>query len=451
MNRAADRAAGRVGNFYRSLTLARGLISRSVTGAIERGIGPRRRPSTRRFGAFVAVALLSAALSACSAARRASESAVEHFTQDSFYKVPDPLPSGAPGQLIRSTRLLGAPDGSIAWRIMYHSRDVHGNDIAVSGTVIAPTGRAPKAGRPIVSWAHPTTGAAQPCAPSRFIDPFILVEGLHGFLADGDVIAATDYPGMGAAGPDSYLIGTSEGNSVIDAARAARSIPDAHAGDRLLLWGHSQGGQAALFAARSVPHYAPELHLIGLAVAAPAVELGTLLHDDVVDFLGVGLGAYAFDAYQQVYGRGPDGTIAPDARLTTILTPTGAAATPAMAETCSFPGTKDLQKLADPLIGHYLSADPSRVKPWKTWLENNVPAANGIGVPILVAQGENDRLVHVATTNAYVHDLCANGERVAYDTKADASHALIGFKAAPEVRTWFANLLAGHAVKTTCN
>jgi pimeloyl-ACP methyl ester carboxylesterase len=385
-------------------------------------------------------------ISGCGSPRRVAESVVEHATERPFYKVPNPLPTGSPGQLIRSERLLGAPSGSIAWRVMYHSRDVRGLDIAVSGIVVAPTGTAPKQGRPIVAWAHPTTGAARPCAPSLFIDPFILIEGLHEFLADGDVVVATDYPGMGAAGPPSYLIGTTEGNSVLDAARAARHIPSAHAGTRLLLWGHSQGGQAALFAAHAAPKYAPELHLIGVAVAAPAVELGALLRDDVGDFLGVGLGAYAFAAYQRVYG-----SAVANATFSTVLTTQGAAATPKIAKTCSFPGTKDLQKLAEPLVGHYLAVDPARTAPWSTWLRENVPPANGIRVPILIAQGENDKLVHVATTNAYVHALCTNHEHVAYDTMRDASHALIGFKARPQVRKWFSDLLNGRAVKTTCN
>ncbi len=118
-----------------------------------------------------------------------------------------------------------------------------------------------------MAWAHPTTGSAQACAPSLFVDPFALIEGLHEFLADGDVIAATDYSGMGAIGSPSYLIGTTEGNNVLDSVRAARALRDAHAATRLLLWGHSQGGQATLFAAAA--DYAPELHLVGVAVAAP--------------------------------------------------------------------------------------------------------------------------------------------------------------------------------------
>ena len=389
------------------------------------------------------VVLIVALLAGCSTSRRVTESVVEHATEAPFYKVPDPLPLGAPGQLIRSERLLGAPDGSIAWRILYHSRDVKGRDIAVSGTVIAPLRAAPKEGHPVVAWAHPTTGAGQSCAPSLFVDPFALIEGLHEFLTDGDVVVATDYSGMGAPGPPSYLIGTTEGNNVLDSARAARAIRDAHAGNRLLLWGHSQGGQATLFAAQSVARYAPELHLVGVAVAAPAVELGALLRDDVGDFLGVGLGAYAFAAYQQVYG--------PATKLTTILTTAGAAASATIAKTCSSPSTKQLAKLADPLVGHYLAADPDQVEPWKTWLNENVPASSGIGVPILIAQGENDKLVHVATTNTYVAALCSHHERVDYATMKDASHALIGFKARPQVRTFFSDLIAGRPVTTTCN
>jgi len=170
------------------------------------------------------------------------------------------------------------------------------------------------------------------------------------------------------------------------------------------------------------------------------------LRDDIGDFLGVGLGAYAFAAYQQVYGSGAHAV-----SLATLLTPAGVAATPQIAKTCSFPLTTELKKLAQPLVGGYLAKDPQEVEPWKTWLDANVPAASGIGVPILVAQGENDRLVHVATTNAYVKALCAHHERVEYDTFADASHALVGFKARPQVRSWFADLVTGRPVRTTCN
>src|SRR5215471_14366543 len=119
----------------------------------------------------------AAALSACAVPRKAGEDVVGHVTKGDFYVVPAPLPLNDPGELIRHERLLGAPDGAIAWRVMYHSRDASGNDIAVTGVVVAPTGPAPRDGRHVVAWAHPTTGTAPRCAPSSGIDPFVLIEG----------------------------------------------------------------------------------------------------------------------------------------------------------------------------------------------------------------------------------------------------------------------------------
>jgi len=156
------------------------------------------------------------ALSACAVPRKAGEDVVGHVTKGDFYVVPAPLPLNDPGELIRHERLLGAPDGAIAWRVMYHSRDASGNDITVTGVVVAPTGPA----------------------------PFVLIEGLRDLVHAGYVVVATDYSGMGASGPPSYLIGETEARNVIDSARAARKIPETHAGTQLLLWGHSRSSSA---------------------------------------------------------------------------------------------------------------------------------------------------------------------------------------------------------------
>jgi hypothetical protein len=48
-----------------------------------------------------------------------------------FYQPPRPLPSGAPGQLIRDEPM-AAPAGFRAWRILYHSRSVADADIPVA-------------------------------------------------------------------------------------------------------------------------------------------------------------------------------------------------------------------------------------------------------------------------------------------------------------------------------
>src|SRR6185503_18627229 len=128
-------------------------------------------------------------------------------------------------------------------------------------------------GFPVIAWAHGTTGGADQCAPSK--------RGPGGapyqqdLLDAGYLIAATDYEGLGTPGPHPYLVGGSEGRGVLDAARAAAHL-DADASSKVLLWGHSQGGHAALFAGQLAPSYAPDLHVVGVIGGAPASELGIL-------------------------------------------------------------------------------------------------------------------------------------------------------------------------------
>src|SRR6201999_4475764 len=143
--------------------------------------------------------------------------------------------------------LEGAPDGATAYRILYKSDGLQGEPIAVSGVVIIPSGPSPAKGRPIIAWAHPTTGIVSKCAPSLARVFFQSIQGLNEMLQRGYVVAATDYPGLGTAGPHPYLVGISEGRAVLDSVRAARSIGGTRTRSTFSVWGHSQGGQAALF------------------------------------------------------------------------------------------------------------------------------------------------------------------------------------------------------------
>src|SRR5690606_20866749 len=131
-----------------------------------------------------------------------------------------------------------APQGAIAWRILYRSQDLHGNDVAASGTVYAPaSGQPPPGGRPVVAWAHPTTGMSDDCAPSRQGDPSAPLDWLEGMLANGWVVTATDYAGLGTPGTLAYLVGVSAAHDVLNSVRAARQIDGAHAGTRFATWG----------------------------------------------------------------------------------------------------------------------------------------------------------------------------------------------------------------------
>ena len=393
-----------------------------------------------------ALALACALLSGCTLGttdteRRLVEGAVEKWEAPALYELPDPIPPGDPGDIYRSEKLTSTMDGTVAWRILYHSTDLNGENILVSGTVVAPTATPPSGGRPVVSWAHPTTGTAPRCAPSAGLDPFDLVEGLRGLIEQGYVVASTDYPGLGADGPDSYLVGVSEGNSVLDAARAARSIPETGAGEELLLWGHSQGGQAALFAAQSAAQYAPELTLKAVAVAAPATDLGRLLDDDLDDVSGVTISSYALTAYSEVY---------PDAALDTILTPAGVTATPGMNALCLLGQNSAIHAIARPLVGAYFSGDPTTVEPWATLLAENSPGAVALTVPLLIAQGETDTLVDPKTTRAFAEHECSIGTRVTYLSLPKTGHGLAALRALDTLIPWFAQVQRGETVTSTC-
>ncbi|WP_167510524.1 hypothetical protein [Paenarthrobacter nitroguajacolicus] len=129
---------------------------------------------------------------------RVGEGAAAEKAVAPFYIAPTPAPGpAAPGTIVRQEPVVGAPQGAIAWRVLYHSTDVDGADTLVSGLVIAPDAPAADGTRTVVSWAHPTTGTAPRCAPSSGIAPFVFIEGLSDLLAAGHVVVATDYAGDG--------------------------------------------------------------------------------------------------------------------------------------------------------------------------------------------------------------------------------------------------------------
>ncbi len=393
----------------------------------------------------LAVVLVLVLLAAGNVVRRVVEGEAEQRSDGPFYSLDTPVEPGAPGDIIRREPIASAPLGASATRVIYHSRDMAGRDIAVSGIVIEPDGPAPEGGRTIVSWAHPTTGSAAHCAPSLGLDPFLAIEGMHELLAEGYAIAATDYPGMGVAGESSYLLGVTESNSVLDAARAARNVLESDVSDRLVLWGHSQGGQAALFAAQRAEEYAPDLDLRGVSVAAPAADLNVLMTDNIGTRAGVTIAAYAIEAYERAYAD----RFAKD-ELAAILTPAGAEATPDLAALCLLTESKQIQAIADPLIGKYVTNDPATTEPWQTLLRENSAGGAPITVPVFVGQGLADTLVDPSATQEYVSTLCEAGTDVSFHEFPKIDHALAAYASVPELLLWLSDISAAQEPDSTC-
>src|ERR1700744_4053736 len=160
-----------------------------------------------------------------------------------FYHASTAEIAGTPGTLIRLEPMGFAPAGAQAYRVLYRSTGLHGEPIAVSGVIIVPPGPPPASGRPIVAWAHPTTGVVPHCAPSLAIFVFQQMAGLRQLIEQGVVVAATDYPGLGTPGPHPYLVGDSEARAVIDSVRAARNMPGADGSNSFAVWAIRRAGR----------------------------------------------------------------------------------------------------------------------------------------------------------------------------------------------------------------
>lgn len=116
------------------------------------------------------------------------------LAQTTFYEASEADLPGAPGTLIRKEPMLRSPDGGVAYRMLYRSTGLRGKPIPVSGVVIVPQSPAPPGGRPIIAWAHPTTGVVPHCAPSLALFVFQQIQGLREMLEQGYIVVATDYP-----------------------------------------------------------------------------------------------------------------------------------------------------------------------------------------------------------------------------------------------------------------
>ncbi|MGV8882772.1 MAG: lipase family protein [Rhodoglobus sp.] len=225
------------------------------------------------------------------------------------------VPAGlGPGDIVSAVDLSdanasspGFPENARVWRILYVTTGVDETDLQlVCGMVAAPAaGPTSNDGTgQLLNWAHGTVGVEQDCLPSS--DPATLFWGampgginaiswgkglgkhegapagglLQYAMDEGMVVAAADYHPS-----DSYIVGKMEGAAVLDAGRAASQLMNqvfsttAPSNYDSVIWGHSQGGHAALWAgqlaetylAKTQPsHSTPPITLVGVAAMAPA-------------------------------------------------------------------------------------------------------------------------------------------------------------------------------------
>ena len=265
----------------------------------------------------------------------------------------------------------------------------------------------------MVSWAHGTSGIADRCTPSQhdFWDRENAQE-VRTFVDAGYAVAATDYPGLGTPGTHPYLVGVDEGNAVVDVVSAAHHV-EPHLSATWFAVGHSQGGQAVLFATRSAAH-APDLHLGATVSMAPASSLDLILPAVISG------GTLADQAYA-IYALIGLTTFDPTVHLTSLLGAAGVARLPIALET----GCIDQ---ADAAFRQVPTAALFRISPAEmTRLDDELgrydePDAVATVGPVLVIQGLTDQDVPAQASAALVTHLRSLHATVAETTYPGLNH-----------------------------
>ncbi|UGT57032.1 lipase family protein [Nocardia asteroides] len=347
-----------------------------------------------------------------------------------FYQRPEPLPAGAPGDIVRSepvalTLSLPAPGGPLpgtATRIMFHTTDARHEPTVASGLLLHPTAAWTGPGpQPLISYMVGTHGIGPQCAPSlqtpgfvQYTPPLdVLAEYelpfLFTLLAKGYEIVIPDHPGLGTPGTRSFLNGFAEAPLAMDAVRAAQRlgagrVPPA---GPVLFTGYSHGGHATAAIAEQLGDYAPELDVRGIGVGAPPAELratiakfdGTLLS---------GLSGYVLDSIRENYPAA-----APE--LATLLNPAGLALAADVTDQCA----------AETVLRYGL-------RPTSEWTSSGQPLSRALNdnpvtreildelalgqrapsVPVLMVTGDNDDVVPAAGVRELAADWCAGGATV---------------------------------------
>ncbi len=391
----------------------------------------------RRLAGAVIVVLAALLVTAGPVAATGPGSAQRRPSAAATVARPARLKSGRPGELISATPII-SPAGSRAWKVLYHSRSITGTDVEVSGVVVAPTAKGPSGGRPVVAWAHGTHGLADACAPSQALDVAYRIPGIRDFVRAGDVVAATDYEGLGTPGEHPYLVGGSEGRGVLDIVRAAQQIPGSGASTTTLVYGHSQGGQAALFAGQLAPSYAPELHLLGVVAVAPVSDLRGFLPAAAQVPALVGYVVMAVVGFHAAY---------PNLNLSDVLTPQTLANLSIVDQRCSDDVVDDYAQYAPAqvLVGNPLD-NPAYAAVAQTAVAGTVPTP----APLFVIQGDKDALVPKALTDQFVSRACATGDKVLYRVYPGQDHVGARDVSVRDVEAWMAARVAGQPPPSTC-
>ena len=390
--------------------------------------------------------------------------------------------NGKLGQIVKQEKIKTSVKGAQAWKIAYISSDVVGQKTISTGLIVAPIGQAPKEGRPILAWAHGTTGSAQNCGPSQIINPasplneYFLMNGnswtdygipnLEEFIKEGYVVVATDYQGQGGGGRHQYAIAGTNGRDAINSARAASSMKEVGAGKKTIIYGWSQGGGATIAAASLLDYQAQQgtaadnlqyLGFVGLApddVAAvlprpPADEVATI--KIMNDLTQANVPNVFLFAHYVMALWGAEAAY-PNLKISDILTEEGAKVVDRLAS------NKCVHVMADSFSYAYGDQYKSLIKPqpsnslaWlNAFIDSSVQPVKPVA-PVVIYWGTKDTAVPPVMHELYQKQMCAMGANVGrIQLPGEQTHFTTPGVSAPMYLDWVRDRIAGKPLANGC-
>jgi pimeloyl-ACP methyl ester carboxylesterase len=386
---------------------------------------------------------MAIAVAACSSSSKSSTSSGANSTTTTsvvpapaglpaFYSFNEPIPS-KPGSIVKFEKLASPNLKGTVYRVIYTSTTVDNDPTPVSGIIVVPHKPAPAGGYRVVSWGHGTNGMADKCTPS--LSPEDDVPLANMLLDQGWLLASSDYQGEGTPGPLPYIAGDSAARNTIDIVRAAKNLPDVKVSDDYVVWGHSEGGQTAMYTLHIGPTYAPELHMKGVVAGAPPSQFNLIY---------AFLQGSPFKYYLLMAAGGLNTAYGNRAPLDQVLTPKGMQLVPQLDKGCSDYVSKLVKDIK---VSELTKTDPFKVPKWKTVLEANDPQQFKAksAVPLLIIQGANDEQIPPVSTEILAKHLCGLGQDLERWIYPGQSHAGVIGPSSGDMVHWISDRFAGSA------
>lgn len=420
--------------------------------------------------------LLSSGLILSSSLAIASPSVAPFYQQTALIQ-----PVGKLGQIVKREQISTQIPGAEAWKIAYISSDVNNKRTMATALVVAPSGAAKD--RPILAWAHGTTGTAQNNGPSQVENPavplneYFLIGGnsytdyglpaVEKFIRAGYVVVGTDYQGLGGGGRHQYAVALTNGRDVINSVRAVSSEQLGGAGKTSIAYGWSQGGGAMLAMASDRDYIAEkgtasdDILFKGFVALAPddvAVEIGDKpLDQAAAEKIMSGLrDQFSYDlpnfTHYIMSIWGTQSAFPEQLKLTDIFTDEAALAIDeilsnkgihAAADTVNFNFGPNFKSLLRPA--------PTNTIAWvNAFKKGSVVPVNPVA-PVIIYYGTKDTAVPIIMGKLYQEQMCRTGAQIErVQLPGEQSHFTTPGTAEPLYVQWIADRLADKPILNPC-